>query len=72
MEQRYYESIDPKGELICQKCGIPLVKGKVQLSYLGNAFPVELPMCPECHFVYVPEELALGKILKVERSLEDK
>ena len=39
---------------------------------MGNAFPVELPVCPRCHFVYVPEELALGKVLKVEKALEDK
>ena len=28
--------------------------------------------CPKCGFVYVPEELALGKVLAVERALEDK
>ena len=26
----------------------------------------------KCGFVYVPEELALGKVLAVERALEDK
>ena len=35
-------------------------------------FPVELPVCPQCGFVYVPEELALGKVLSVEKALEDK
>ena len=37
-----------------------------------NGFPVEMPVCPKCGFVYVPEELALGKVLAVERALEDK
>lgn len=72
MAEKYYESIDPKGELICKKCGITLAKSKVRLKYMNNAFPVELPMCPVCKFIYVPEELAVGKILKVEKSLEDK
>ncbi|MEG0750865.1 MAG: hypothetical protein RR998_03875 [Oscillospiraceae bacterium] len=72
MSDRVYESIDPSGELICERCGVPLIKGKAQFDYLGNGFPVELPLCPKCHFVYVPEELALGRVLKVEKALEDK
>lgn len=72
MADDYYESIDPKEELICEKCGILLIKHKVRFKYMNNAFPVELPMCPQCKFIYVPEELALGKVLKVEKSLEDK
>jgi hypothetical protein len=40
--------------------------------YLDNGFPVELPVCPTCDFVYVPEALALGKVLSVEKALEDK
>ena len=31
-----------------------------------------VPVCPVCGFVYVPEELALGKVLSVEKALEDK
>jgi hypothetical protein len=46
--------------------------GRVVASYLGQSFPVELPRCPSCGFVYVSEELALGKMLKVEQALEDK
>lgn len=71
-EQSVYESIDPNGRLICEKCGVPLVKKLAEFEYLGNGFPVELPTCPVCHFVYVPEELATGRVLKVEKSLEDK
>ena len=42
------------------------------VQYLENAFPVELPRCPKCGQVYVPETLATGKMLDVEKALEDK
>lgn len=67
-----YYTIDPEGKLECMKCGIKLVKGKAKFRYLENGFPVELPVCPKCGFVYVPEYLALGKVLSVEKGLEDK
>lgn len=59
-------------EWICSLCGTPLSMGKVRMAYLGNEFPVDLPRCNTCGMVYVPEELALGKMDEVERSLEDK
>ena len=71
IEKNYY-TIDPQGKLKCCKCGVPLIKGKAKFLYLDNGFPVELPVCPRCGFVYVPEELALGKAASVERALEDK
>ena len=58
--------------LVCAACDVPLTMGKVEASYLGQRFPVELPCCPKCGFVYVSEELALGRMLKVEQALEDK
>ena len=58
--------------LVCQKCSIPLESGRVMVPYLENAFPVELPRCPQCGQVYVPETLATGKMLDVEKALEDK
>ncbi len=70
-DKNYYE-IDPQGKLSCRKCGVPLVKGDAVFGYLDNAFPVQLPVCPKCGFVYVPEELAMGKVLSVEKVLEDK
>jgi hypothetical protein len=59
-------------ELVCTKCQLALVSRKVNASYLGNSFPVDLPRCPGCGFTYVPESLALGKMLQVEQALEDK
>lgn len=56
----------------CMKCSLPLEIAKVGISYLGNTFPADLLRCPGCGFVFIPEDLALGKILEVERLLEDK
>jgi len=57
---------------VCVDCGVPLAPGKVDISYLGNSFPVELLKCPNCGMVLIPEELALGKMAEVEKALEDK
>ena len=57
---------------VCADCGQPLVPGKVDISYLGNSFPVDLLKCPNCGLVLIPEELALGKMAEVEKALEDK
>lgn len=59
-------------EIRCAVCGELLKLHPVTFSYMDHAFPVELPACEKCAMVYVPEELARGKILHVERSLEDK
>jgi hypothetical protein len=58
--------------MICARCKVALQPGKVVVSYLGNRFPIELPKCPQCGMVYVPESLATGKMLQVEQALEDK
>jgi hypothetical protein len=57
---------------ICIGCNQPLVLGKVDISYLGNSFPVDLLVCPNCGQVLIPEEMALGKMAEVEKALEDK
>lgn len=56
----------------CANCGQPLIRGKVDISYMGSSFPVELLKCPTCDLVLIPEELALGKMNEVEKALEDK
>lgn len=72
MEDKTYYTVDPLGKLKCMKCNVALEKGKAKFMYLDNGFPVELPVCPNCGFVYVPEDVALGKVLSVEKALEDK
>ena len=58
--------------LICGKCNLALVLGKVTASYLGSEFPIELWRCPGYGKILVPESLATGKMLQVEQALEDK
>ncbi len=59
-------------EWICANCNVPLETGKVDVAYLDNAFPVDLLKCPKCGLVLIPENLALGKMVEVEKQLEDK
>ncbi len=61
-----------KKVLICQKCQKELQPSKTQLSYLGHEFSTEILKCPVCGEVYIPEELAKGRIAEVEMQLEDK
>ena len=57
---------------LCARCGCALVIKKLEVSYLGSGFPVDMPVCPQCGQVFVPEALALGKMAEVEKTLEDK
>jgi rubrerythrin len=57
---------------VCQRCEQPLAMGKTKLNYLGKDFEADLMRCPVCGAVFVGESLALGKMLEVEKSLEDK
>ena len=59
-------------KIICAKCNIALTPGKVTLTYLNSSFPVDLYRCPKCGLVYIPEDLALGKMEMAEKALEDK
>lgn len=57
---------------ICSKCGSEIKMGPAKASYLGGDFDIELMECPVCKNVLITEELAEGKMLEVEKSLEDK
>ncbi len=67
----YYDLAAYQG-WVCANCGVPLEPGRVDIGYLGSSFPVDLLKCPRCGLVLIPEELALGKMAEVEKSLEDK
>lgn len=56
----------------CASCEEPLVMKPMELEYLDSLFTVELPTCPQCAYVLIPEDLALGKMHQVEQLLEDK
>lgn len=56
----------------CQSCNEPLQLLPVDITYMGSVFQVDLPRCPTCGFTFIPPDLAEGKMLEVERILEDK
>lgn len=57
---------------VCGKCNNKLELQKVKVRYLGGSFEVELMKCPVCNYVFISEDLALSKMLDVEKELEDK
>ncbi|WP_303864611.1 DVU_1557 family redox protein [Alkalibaculum bacchi] len=57
---------------ICDKCNEKLELETTSIVYLDADFQVELLKCPKCGMVLIEEDLARGKILEVEKSLEDK
>jgi len=67
-------NLDKKQDMpwLCDKCKKELVQKKVKVRYLEGNFEVEMLKCPECNMVFVDEELAVGKMLEVEKGLEDK
>lgn len=56
----------------CCRCNEALVPKKTVLSYLGHTVAHEVPTCPKCGRVYIPQELAEGKMAEVEELLEEK
>lgn len=56
----------------CGTCGVPLEMAEVEVSYMGSKYPVDLPKCPGCNLVFIPEQLAVGKMAQIEKLLEDK
>jgi glutamate synthase (NADPH/NADH) small chain len=69
---RYSANEEDNTNISCVKCGEKLRIDKVTLTYMGNKFPVELPKCLGCGMIFIPEALVLGKMLQVEKALEDK
>jgi len=63
---------DEKTPWVCDKCNKELQVKLTKVVYLGGTFEVELMQCPQCKMVLIEEDLALGKMLEVEKSLEDK
>lgn len=63
---------ESKQNWICGKCGSPLEIASVNITYLGSSYPVNLSICKKCKRPLVPVELATGKMLEVEKLMEDK
>ncbi|MCL1895489.1 MAG: hypothetical protein FWG03_02980 [Clostridiales bacterium] len=58
--------------MICLKCDKELVPKKVNLDYLGHRVTHEFLVCPDCGNLFIPEDVVLDKMQKVEARLEDK
>jgi len=58
--------------LICYKCQKELRPAKTFFNYLGHSFFADILRCPECGEVYIPEDLAKGRLAQTEMLLEDK
>ncbi len=65
-------STENKDGLVCSKCNELLVPAGAHVDYLSGSFTATLLRCPKCGITYVDEELAMGKILGVEETLEGK
>jgi len=66
-------SVDAQAKIWkCCKCNEELVLKKTVLNYLGHTVAHEVPTCPTCGKVYIPQELAEGKMAEVEGLLEEK
>ena len=63
---------DEKGMPLCAKCNVDMTPQKTFFQYLGHSFSADLPTCPRCGQVYVPEEIVVGRMAQVEQMLEDK
>lgn len=59
-------------KLICLDCGTELEPKKTNFKYMDHQMTQEVPCCPKCGKVFIPEELADTKIASVEAELEDK
>lgn len=57
---------------VCGKCSVPLEIRQVEVAYMGSKYPVDLPRCPRCGLVFIPEQVAVGTMAEVEQLLEDK
>lgn len=57
---------------ICDRCKVEMRLMDTQFSYLKRSFRHKALRCPSCGQVYIPEELARGRMREVEKTLEDK
>ncbi|MEG1929648.1 MAG: hypothetical protein RR131_00775 [Anaerovorax sp.] len=57
---------------ICYKCHVEMEPMEAQFSYLDRIFRHKVLRCPQCGQVFIPEELATGRMHEVESALEEK
>ena len=59
-------------KLICDKCNVEMQLIEVQFKYLSRSFRYQVPRCPQCGQVSLPEELVNGRMSEVEAMIEEK
>lgn len=64
--------MEEKQKLICERCQVEMEELEVEFTYLSRNFRHKAPRCPICGQVYIPEEIATGRMSEVERMLEEK
>lgn len=64
--------MEEKQTLICDKCNVEMEEKEVQFSYLNRSFRHKVKRCPKCGQVFIPEDLAKGRMSEVEAKLEEK
>lgn len=62
---------DPE-EYVCHKCRCRLAPLPAVVRYLGHEFRQELPRCPDCGRVVIPESFVRTRMHEVEIMVEDK
>lgn len=58
--------------MICCACNLELESRKTTLNYMGHGFSTSLLRCPGCGQVYIPKDIVDGRMLEVEKQLEEK
>jgi hypothetical protein len=56
----------------CATHGVPLEPAKIDVTYQGHTFPIDVPCCPVCGLAFISEDLVKGRMLEVEQTLEEK
>ena len=64
--------MDENKNVKCFECGLTLAEKERTLIYLGREFSYKILCCQKCGQVFVPEELAKGRMKQVEMMLEGK
>ncbi len=64
--------MEQKLTLKCEKCDVPMEPMDARFKYLKRDFQHKVLRCPKCGLVYIPKDLAKGRMKEVESALEDK
>ncbi|MDR2157326.1 MAG: hypothetical protein LBO81_06060 [Clostridiales Family XIII bacterium] len=72
MTDRKADGAETRSRRICELCDVEMTPLEAQFNYLNRTFKHVVLRCPRCGQVYIPEELAEGRMREVEKTLEEK